>query len=338
MTGAEQCPPPPLGWEPGSGSGSGTLKLKYYDLQTTGWCFSSLDDLLNYSVFSAEECWAACRAQHKDLVAADWNWTGTQECYCQNDCLCMEDVGSSGELVTTNDTVLPAPCNHSETEDAVSPTTSWPPANAKSCFSDADCKFEGCANRPCNSSDRPDLESACITGFWDESHDGVWEHRCMGGYCYHAYDCVPHGCGSGHSYQMCNTSLSGSAPRMSDWGKAEHDHCFQPYSWRQIIQGSEDLAKTGGLGKLMEVDGYETWQCICDHSCAWEFSTDPQDSWFCFVYHETNAVFTPWGPNSLLKLVAPSPCWTNRTNSSAGGHAETFANFGAVLDHMLDHW
>ena len=95
---------------------------------------------------------------------------------------------------------------------------------------------------------------------------------------------------------------------------------------------------TGGLGKLMEVDGYETWQCICDHSCAWESSTDPQDSWFCFLYHETNEVLTPRGPNSLLKLVAPSPCWTNRTNSSAGGHAETFANFGAVLDHMLDHW
>ena len=65
--------------------------------------------------------------------------------------------------------------------------------------------------------------------------------------------------------------------------------------------------KTGGLGLLMEEEGYETWQCIRDHFCA----TDAADPWFCFVYHETRKVFTPWGHNSQLKLVAPAPCACN---------------------------
>lgn len=32
-------------------------------------------------------------------------------------------------------------------------------------------------------------------------------------------------------------------------------------------------------------------------------SADADDPWFCFVYHEQNKVFTPWGKNSQLKLV-----------------------------------
>ncbi|MGB1604803.1 MAG: hypothetical protein ACPIOQ_69365, partial [Promethearchaeia archaeon] len=220
--------------------------------------------------------------------------------------------------------------------------TTW----AKSCSSDSDCNFEGCANRPCNIAGRPDLEAACVVNvdLQSSQHEGVWEHRCMNGFCYRAYDCVPHGCGSGHSYATCNTSLSDSGSRTSDWGKPEYDHCFQPYTWPEITAGSKGMAKTGGLGKLLEVNGYETWQCICNHYCAlthaWQsaqsskskFAWDPQDdSWFCFVYHEANEVFTPWGPNSVLKLVEPSPCWkTNSTN-----YTETSSSFGEVLDHMM---
>ena len=99
------------------------------------------------------------------------------------------------------------------------------------------------------------------------------------------------------------TPAPDSDPRTSDWGRPEYEHCVQPYTWSEIIRGSKDMVKTGGLGNLVEVNGYETWQCIGDHPCAWEFSTDPQDSWFCFVYHEPNGVFIPWGPNSLLKLL-----------------------------------
>jgi hypothetical protein len=89
--------------------------------------------------------------------------------------------------------------------------------------------------------------------------------------------------------------------RSKDWGKPEYDHCVQAHSWKELIQGNKTGAvtfKMGGLGLLMEADGYETWQCIRDHYCA----TDTQNPWFCFVYHETDKVFTPWGHNSQLKL------------------------------------
>ena len=95
--------------------------------------------------------------------------------------------------------------------------------------------------------------------------------------------------------------------RSKDWGKSEYDHCEQALSWQELIQGDKTgtvTFKMGGLGVLMEERGYETWQCIRDHYCA----TDIQNPWFCFVYHETRKVFTPWGHNSQLKLVSPAPC------------------------------
>ena len=90
--------------------------------------------------------------------------------------------------------------------------------------------------------------------------------------------------------------------RTNDWGKAEYAHCVQPYTWRELVYGyknSSVIFKAGGLGKLLEKGGYQTWQCFPDHYCA----TDASDPWFCFVYHETEKVFTPWGENSRLELV-----------------------------------
>jgi hypothetical protein len=86
----------------------------------------------------------------------------------------------------------------------------------------------------------------------------------------------------------------------ADWGKPEFDHCVQPFSWEELLAlHRTNNASMGGLGKLFEVDGYETWQCVRGHHCALE----PVDPWFCWVYHETDKIFTAWGPNSLLKLV-----------------------------------
>jgi hypothetical protein len=88
----------------------------------------------------------------------------------------------------------------------------------------------------------------------------------------------------------------------ANWGDAKFSHCVQPFSWSELIEGyknSSKVFKMGGLGKLLEEDGYETWQCFRDHYCG----SDPDDPWFCFVYHETNKVFTPWGENSQLNLV-----------------------------------
>ena len=87
----------------------------------------------------------------------------------------------------------------------------------------------------------------------------------------------------------------------------EYDHCKQELSWKELLRGNrtgEITFEMGGLGRRMKRGGYETWQCICNHYCA----TDTADPWFCFVYHETQQVFTPWGPNSKLKMVPPVPC------------------------------
>ena len=54
--------------------------------------------------------------------------------------------------------------------------------------------------------------------------------------------------------------------------------------------------KAGGLGKLLEPGGYQTWVCLGDHVCG----DSAKDSWFCWVYHEKEKVFTPWAPNGQL--------------------------------------
>ena len=83
-----------------------------------------------------------------------------------------------------------------------------------------------------------------------------------------------------------------------DWGRPGYSHCEQPFSWRELVSGYQNMKipfKSGGLGRLMEVGGYETWVCIRDHFCG--------DPWFCWVYHEGRKLFSPWGPNSVLNLV-----------------------------------
>ena len=71
-------------------------------------------------------------------------------------------------------------------------------------------------------------------------------------------------------------------------------HCKQLLSWPELMQDNKVSIKTGGLGSLLEVNAYESWLCVEDHACG--------DPWFCFVYHETMDVFTPWGTNSDLRL------------------------------------
>ena len=44
----------------------------------------------------------------------------------------------------------------------------------------------------------------------------------------------------------------------------------------------------------MQENVYETWVCM-DHFCG--------DPVFCWVFHEIEKVFTPWGTNSELLLI-----------------------------------
>ena len=57
-------------------------------------------------------------------------------------------------------------------------------------------------------------------------------------------------------------------------------------------------ALQGGLGKLMGKDGYESWVCLKDHPCS-----SVEGDYFCFAYHESDDIFTPWGENSILHMV-----------------------------------
>ena len=58
----------------------------------------------------------------------------------------------------------------------------------------------------------------------------------------------------------------------------------------------------------MEMDGYETWVCLHTARVLTSYVSAgggpcDGDPWFCWVFHETLMVFTPWGPNSEVRLI-----------------------------------
>jgi len=87
-------------------------------------------------------------------------------------------------------------------------------------------------------------------------------------------------------------------PGRKDWGRPGHSHCVQPYTWDELLKGYKDKyipCKVGGLGKRLEPGGFQTWVCLLDdHPCG-----DPH---YCWVYHETDKMFTPWGTSTELGL------------------------------------
>ena len=74
-----------------------------------GWCSSDLDDHVG-DTSTASACWTMCENTYADLVAIDWTPDG--ECWCQNDCQCMEDADDGNiHLITRSDVVsLPNTC------------------------------------------------------------------------------------------------------------------------------------------------------------------------------------------------------------------------------------
>jgi len=99
------------------------------------------------------------------------------------------------------------------------------------------------------------------------------------------------------------------------WGKSGYSHCQLPFSWTELIQGYKEreiIFKSGGLGHRLQENLYETWVCM-DHFCG--------DPVFCWVYHETNKVFTPWGPNSELLLSTWEHTRTEDTSPATPGSA-----------------
>ena len=83
--------------------------ISYNDWGTgNGWCSSDLDELIG-STSDANACWTMCEDRYADLVAIDWTPDG--ECWCQNDCQCMEDTHDGDiHLITSDVAALPNTC------------------------------------------------------------------------------------------------------------------------------------------------------------------------------------------------------------------------------------
>jgi len=79
-------------------------------------------------------------------------------------------------------------------------------------------------------------------------------------------------------------------------------HCRTPYTWDDLLEGYKEhkiTYKTGDLGRVAYPDIFEAWVCIYGDPCA----TDLIDGYFCYVYHEKEDKFVPWGPNTVLRLL-----------------------------------
>ena len=83
-----------------------------------GWCRSGLDDLVGCAA-SPSDCSEMCVEAYGDnLVAIDWVDDG--DCYCQNDCQCMQDVGDDEVYLITRDSAvasLPQECGPGEGDE-----------------------------------------------------------------------------------------------------------------------------------------------------------------------------------------------------------------------------
>ena len=88
------------------------------------------------------------------------------------------------------------------------------------------------------------------------------------------------------------------------WNQLQYKSC-QPLfdSWadmrRRLDEGSL-VVKTGGLGKLMVPEQFESWVCVRDDACALG-----GDYFFCYVFNEVTRLFVAWDQNSKLKLFRP---------------------------------
>ena len=103
-----------------------TTEASYNDWGTgNGWCSSDLDELIG-STSDASACWTMCENTYADLVAIDWTPDG--ECWCQDDCQCMEDsfdddihlITGSSIATLPNECVSACPAEEAAFQDCLS--------------------------------------------------------------------------------------------------------------------------------------------------------------------------------------------------------------------------
>jgi len=84
----------------------------YSIIEVEGWCYSELNEYLGQTS-TYEDCWDVCQSEFDNIVAIDY-YTNTNDCYCQDDCSCIEKYDSSGVLLIDNDVEFPEFCDSSE--------------------------------------------------------------------------------------------------------------------------------------------------------------------------------------------------------------------------------
>mmetsp|Transcript_8132 Transcript_8132/g.16217 ORF Transcript_8132/g.16217 Transcript_8132/m.16217 type:complete len:656 (-) Transcript_8132:298-2265(-) len=114
--------------------------------------------------------------------------------------------------------------------------------------------------------------------------------------------------GVGLSVQPCEGSATpkpepscDTSNGMPPWGSEALRHCTLEKPWEELMESlkkPDPKAWTGGLGRLQQYPDFGVWICVAAHPCG----SGPK-LMFCFVYHEREKTFYPWGTNDCLELV-----------------------------------
>ena len=85
----------------------GTLEYKNWGFQSSGWCYSELDELVGQTK-SVGDCWDMCEAEYgQSLEAIDLD--DNDYCFCQTACQCLDDGHGRGYYVATRRSITELP-------------------------------------------------------------------------------------------------------------------------------------------------------------------------------------------------------------------------------------
>jgi len=98
-------------------------------------------------------------------------------------------------------------------------------------------------------------------------------------------------------------TVSEACPRtpVEHFNEPRFKRCQTPWTWDDLYDGYKESTidyYQGSLGMRSVSGMFETYACIRADPCA----LGPTD-YFCYVYHEVEHRFVPWGPNTALQIV-----------------------------------
>eukprot|EP00802_Teleaulax_amphioxeia_P007949 Tamp_07957.p1 GENE.Tamp_07957~~Tamp_07957.p1 ORF type:complete len:650 (-),score=56.84 Tamp_07957:338-2287(-) len=98
-------------------------------------------------------------------------------------------------------------------------------------------------------------------------------------------------------------TVSEACPRtpVEHFNEPRFKRCQTPWTWDDLYDGYKESTidyYQGSLGTEAVTGMFETYACIRADPCA----LGPTD-YFCYVYHEVNDRFVPWGSNTVLQIV-----------------------------------